>query len=65
MEDKWFGWTVEMQIKAAREKLRILEVPVSYRVRIGKSKVTGTFKGTVMASIIILSTIFKYALRLK
>ncbi|MCW8848482.1 MAG: glycosyltransferase family 2 protein [Melioribacteraceae bacterium] len=65
MEDKWFGWTVEMQIKAAREKLRILEVPVSYRVRIGKSKVTGTLKGTIMASIIILSTIFKYALRLK
>lgn len=65
MEDRWFGWTVEMQIKAARERLRILEVPVSYRIRIGKSKVTGTIKGTVMASIIILSTIFKYALRLK
>lgn len=65
MEDKWFGWTVEMQIKAAREKLRTLEVPVSYRNRIGKSKVTGTLKGTIMASIIILSTIFKYALRLK
>ena len=65
MEDKWFGWTVEMQIKAARKKIRILEVPVSYRIRIGKSKVTGTIKGTVMASIIILSTIFKYALRLK
>ncbi len=65
MEDPWFGWTVEMQIKAAHEKLRILEVPVSYRVRIGKSKVTGTVKGTVMASIIILSTIFKYAFRLK
>lgn len=65
MEDPWFGWTVEMQIKAARAKLRILEVPVSYRVRIGKSKVTGTIKGTVMASIIILSTIFKYAFRLK
>jgi glycosyltransferase involved in cell wall biosynthesis len=61
MEDKWYGWTVEMQIKAARDKYRILEVPVSYRVRIGKSKVTGTIKGTVMASVIILSTIFKYA----
>ena len=65
MEDKWYGWTVEMQIKAAREKMRILEIPVSYRVRIGKSKVTGTIKGTVMASIIILSTIFKYAFKLK
>ncbi|MDX1699934.1 MAG: glycosyltransferase family 2 protein [Melioribacteraceae bacterium] len=65
MQDKWYGWTVEMQIKAAGAKLRILEVPVSYRVRIGKSKVTGTIKGTVMASVIILSTIFKYALRKK
>ena len=61
MQDKWYGWTVEMQIKAARDKFRILEVPVSYRIRIGKSKVTGTIKGTVMASIIILGTIFKYA----
>jgi len=65
MQDKWYGWTVEMQIKAARSKLRILEVPVSYRIRIGVSKVTGTIKGTVMASIIILSTIFKFALRIK
>ncbi|GJQ62886.1 MAG: glycosyl hydrolase [Melioribacteraceae bacterium] len=63
MEDTWFGWTVEMQIKAAIHKLKTKEIPVSYRKRIGKSKVTGTVKGTVMASIIILSTIFKYALR--
>lgn len=63
MQDKWFGWTVEMQIKAAMKKLRIKEVPVSYRKRIGKSKVTGTIKGTVMASVIILSTIFKYAFK--
>ncbi len=58
MKDKWFGWTVEMQIKAAKKKYRILEVPVSYRKRIGKSKVTGTIKGSIMASIIILKTIF-------
>jgi glycosyltransferase involved in cell wall biosynthesis len=58
MKDKWFGWTVEMQIKAAKRKLKIKEVPVSYRKRIGKSKVTGTVKGTIMASIIILKTIF-------
>lgn len=58
MKDKWFGWTVEMQIKAAKKKLRILEIPVRYRKRIGKSKVTGTLKGTIMASIIILKTIF-------
>ena len=58
MKDKWFGWTVEMQIKAAKKKYRILEVPVSYRKRIGKSKVTGTIKGSIMASIVILKTIF-------
>jgi len=58
MEDKWFGWTVEMQIKAAKKKYKIKEVPVSYRKRIGKSKVTGTIKGSVMAGVIILKTIF-------
>lgn len=58
MKDKWFGWTVEMQIKAAKKKYRIKEVPVSYRKRIGKSKVTGTIKGSVMAGVIILKTIF-------
>lgn len=58
MKDKWFGWTVEMQIKAAKKKLKILEVPVSYRKRIGQSKITGTIKGSVMAGIIILKTIF-------
>lgn len=59
MNDKWYGWTVQMQVRAAKQKLKIIEVPVSYRKRIGKSKVTGTFKGTIMASIIILKTIFK------
>ena len=58
MKDKWYGWTVEMQIIAAKKKYKILEVPVSYRKRIGKSKVTGTVKGTVLASLIILKTIF-------
>ncbi len=58
MKDKWFGWTVEMQIRAIKAELKIKEVPVSYRNRIGKSKVTGTVKGTVMASIIIIKTIF-------
>ncbi len=65
MEDKWYGWTIEMQIKAAFNKFKIKELPVKYRKRIGKSKVTGTLKGTVMASIIIISTIFKYAWKLK
>ena len=58
MKDKWYGWTVEMQIKAAKKHLRILELPVKYRKRIGKSKVTGTLKGTIMASVIIIKTIF-------
>jgi glycosyltransferase involved in cell wall biosynthesis len=58
MKDRWFGWTVEMQIKAAKKKYKILEIPVSYRKRIGESKVTGTIKGSVMASVIIMKTIF-------
>jgi glycosyltransferase involved in cell wall biosynthesis len=65
MKDKWFGWTVEMQIKALKSNLKVKEVPVSYRNRIGKSKVTGTIKGTVMASIIILKTIFAEAFKEK
>ncbi len=58
MHDKWYGWTVEMQIKAAKKNYKILELPVSYRSRIGKSKVTRTLKGSVMASLVILKTIF-------
>lgn len=60
MKDRNYGWTVEMQLKAAKQKIRICEVPVNYRVRIGVSKVSGTFKGTVMAGYKILTTIFKY-----
>lgn len=63
MQDRWFGWTVEMQIKAALLKHKTKEIPVSYRNRIGQSKVTGTIKGSFMAGIIILSTIFKYAFK--
>jgi glycosyltransferase involved in cell wall biosynthesis len=59
MRDRNFGWTVEMQIKAARLGLRTQEVPVSYRKRIGASKISGTIKGTLMAGIIILRTIFR------
>jgi len=58
MQDRNFGWTVEMQIKAAKQKLKTKEVPVSYRKRIGQSKVTGTFKGTIKASAKILWLIF-------
>lgn len=59
MQDRNFGWTVEMQIKAAKQKLKTIEVPVSYRKRIGESKVTGTIKGTVQASFKILYFIFR------
>jgi glycosyltransferase involved in cell wall biosynthesis len=58
MQDRNYGWTVEMQIKAAKQKLKTIEVPVSYRKRIGQSKVTGTIKGTVKASSKILCLIF-------
>jgi len=60
MEDKTFGWTVEMQVKAAKMNLNCTEVPMAYRNRIGKSKVSGTVYGTVMAGYKILYTIFKY-----
>ncbi|UII33304.1 glycosyltransferase family 2 protein [Fulvivirga ulvae] len=60
MKDKNYGWTVEMQLKAAKQKLRCVEVPVNYRRRIGFSKVSGTVKGTIMAGYKIIWTIFKY-----
>lgn len=59
MADKTYGWTCEMQVKAARQKFSCIEVPVNYRKRIGKSKVTGTIKGTVLAGYKIIWTIFK------
>lgn len=62
MCDPNFGWTVEMQIKAARYKLRIAEVPVSYRKRIGVSKISGTLTGTIQAGWKILFLIAKYGL---
>ena len=59
MADPDFGWTVEMQVKAAKMKMRCIEVPVRYRVRIGVSKVSGTIRGTILAGHKILWTIFK------
>ncbi len=59
MQDRNYGWTVELQIKAAKQKMKCMEVPVSYRKRIGKSKVTGTLKGTAKASFKILYLIFR------
>lgn len=60
--DTNFGWTVEMQIKAVKHGLRIMEIPVRYRKRIGVSKITGTVSGTFQAGMKIIYTIFKYAL---
>lgn len=60
MVDRNYGWTVEMQIKAAKQKLKCTEVPVDYRVRIGESKVSGTIKGTIGAGYKIILTLFKY-----
>lgn len=63
MTDRTYGWTVEMQIKAVRQKLRITEVPVRYRKRVGgESKVSGTVKGTVLAGYKILWTVLRYAI---
>ena len=60
MQDKTYGWTVEMQVKAAKQKMKTTEVAVNYKARIGTSKVSGTVKGTVLAGYKILYTIFKY-----
>jgi glycosyltransferase involved in cell wall biosynthesis len=63
MQDKTYGWTVEMQLKALKHRLRYTEVPVNYRPRIGESKVSGTIKGTIMAGYKILGWIFIYAFK--
>jgi glycosyltransferase involved in cell wall biosynthesis len=63
MQDKTYGWTVEMQLKALKQKLSYLEVPMKYRNRIGVSKVSGTVKGTIFAGIKILGWIFKYSFK--
>ena len=63
MEDKTYGWTVEMQLKALRQKLSYREVPVHYRNRIGVSKVSGTVKGAIFAGVKILMWIFKYSFK--
>ena len=63
MEDKTYGWTVEMQLKVLRKKLSYIEIPVNYRNRIGSSKVSGTIKGVIFAGIKILGWIFKYSFK--
>jgi glycosyltransferase involved in cell wall biosynthesis len=63
MQDKTYGWTVEMQLKAIKQGLSYTEIPVRYKNRIGVSKVSGTIKGTIMAGYKILAWIFKYSLK--
>lgn len=63
MEDKTYGWTVEMQLKALKKKYTYREIPVPYRNRIGVSKVSGTVKGATMAGVKILGWIFKYSFK--
>lgn len=63
MEDKTYGWTVEMQLKVLKKKIPYAEIPVRYKNRIGVSKVSGTIEGTVMAGIKIIGWIFKYAFK--
>ncbi len=65
MTDQDFGWTVEMQLRAHLRGLRVRELPVRYRKRIGDSKITGTLSGTLRAGYKILKTIFVYRLRLR
>lgn len=60
MQDQTFGWTVEMQVKVAKHGLTFTEVPVSYKKRIGISKISGTISGTIKAGYKIIYTIFKY-----
>jgi hypothetical protein len=59
MQEKRYGWTAEMQAKAAKQRLRCLEVPVTYRARIGASKISGTVKGALCAGYSIFATVLK------
>ncbi|MDT0650089.1 glycosyltransferase family 2 protein [Autumnicola edwardsiae] len=63
MQDKTYGWTIEMQLKALRQNLSYTEIPVHYKNRIGISKVSGTVKGAIFAGVKILSWIFKYSFK--
>ena len=65
MSDKTYGWTIEMQLKVLRQKISYQEVPVSYKKRIGVSKVSGTVKGTIFAGVKIIGWIFKHYLSKK
>jgi hypothetical protein len=61
MQDRRFGWTVEMQVKAIQHGIPMIEIPVHYKKRLGQSKISGTFSGVIGAAIGIISTIIKLA----
>jgi hypothetical protein len=63
MQDKTYGWTVEMQLKALKKDFSYTEVRVHYKNRIGTSKVSGTVKGAIFAGVKILGWIFKYSFK--
>jgi glycosyltransferase involved in cell wall biosynthesis len=63
MQDKTYGWTVEMQLKVLQQNMSYIEIPVRYKNRIGVSKVSGTVKGSIMAGIKIIGWIFKYTFK--
>jgi glycosyltransferase involved in cell wall biosynthesis len=63
MQDRTYGWTVEMQVKVLQHRMKVVEVPVRYRKRIGRSKVSGTISGSVKAGAKILWTIGKLAVK--
>ncbi|SDX16453.1 glycosyltransferase family 2 protein [Flavobacterium degerlachei] len=63
MQDKTYGWTVEMQLKVLKQNMSYVEIPVRYKNRIGVSKVSGTVKGSIMAGIKIIGWIFKYTFK--
>lgn len=62
MRDRNYGWTIEMQIKALRHRLRVLEVPVSYRRRVGVSKISGNWRASLAAGVKITWTVFRLAI---
>jgi glycosyltransferase involved in cell wall biosynthesis len=62
LQDRDYGWNIEMQIRGVSQGLKIVEVPVSYRRRIGQSKISGTMRGVLGAGTKILCTIFREAL---
>ena len=63
MEDKTYGWTVEMQLKVLKNNYSYIEIPLKYRNRIGVSKVSGTIKGAIFAGVKILYWIVKYSFK--